>query len=71
MPRIASTLFVAAVSLATTVPAQANWFKCFYHDVKSSWHTSNMWPQPYVDPDRNAVKQPLAIMHAHGGGATT
>jgi hypothetical protein len=66
MPRIASALFVTIVSLVTTVPAQANWFKCFYYDVKSSWHTSNMWPKPYVDPDRKAVKDPLAIMHARG-----
>jgi hypothetical protein len=66
MPRIASALLAATVSLAAAVPAQANWLKSFYHDVRGSWHTNNMWPQPYIDPDRKAVKEPLAIMHARG-----
>ncbi len=66
MPRILTVLVVAAVSLTASAKVRANWFKSFYHDVHSGFHTNNMWPQPYIDPDRKAVKEPLAIMHARG-----
>jgi hypothetical protein len=66
MPRIATALLVGAISLAASSKVQANWFKSIYWDVRSGFHTNNMWPQPYIMPDRKAVKEPLAIMHARG-----
>jgi hypothetical protein len=66
MSRIATAALVGVIALTASAKAQANWFKSIYHDFSSSWHVSNMWPQPYIDPDRKAVKEPIAIMHARG-----
>jgi hypothetical protein len=66
MPRIATWLVAGAVALGASAKAEANWFKSFYYDVSSSWHINNMWPQPYIDPDRKSVKEPFAIMQARG-----
>jgi hypothetical protein len=66
MPRIAIGLLVGVASLWASASAQANWFKCIYHDIHSGFHTNNMWPQPYVEPARKAVREPLAVMYARG-----
>jgi hypothetical protein len=62
MSRIATALLFTAVSFSAAADVQAGW----YHDFHHAWHVNNMWPQPYIAPDRAAVKQPLAIMHARG-----
>ena len=66
MPRIATALLVGAISLAASAKVEANWFKSIYWGMHSGFHTNNMWPQPYIEPERKAVKEPLAIMHARG-----
>jgi hypothetical protein len=66
MSRIATALLFTAVSFSAAADVQANWFKSTCHDIHYGWHVSNMWPQPYIAPDRRAVKEPLAIMHARG-----
>ncbi|MEX2137929.1 MAG: hypothetical protein WD894_01620 [Pirellulales bacterium] len=66
MPRVASGLLVGVLSLWASAAAQANWFKTIYHDVRGGFHTNNMWPEPYVEPSRRAVKEPFAILHARG-----
>ena len=66
MPRIAAALFVAAASLMSSATVQANWFKSFYYDVRGGFHTNNMWPKPYIEPERRSVREPLAILHARG-----
>jgi hypothetical protein len=66
MPRIATGLLVGVISLWAWASAQANWFKTIYHDVRGGFHTNNMWPEPYTEPSRRAVKEPFAVMHARG-----
>jgi hypothetical protein len=66
MSRIATVLLFTAVSFSAAADVQAGWFKSTYHDLHYGWHINNMWPQPYIAPDRRAVKEPLAIMHARG-----
>jgi hypothetical protein len=66
MSRIATALLFTAVSFSAAADVQAGWFKSTCHDVHSGWHTSNMWPQPYIAPDRRSVKEPIAIMQARG-----
>lgn len=66
MPRIASGLLVGLISLWASASAQANWFKTFYHDVRGGFHVNNMWPEPYIEPSRRAVREPFAVMHARG-----
>ncbi len=66
MPRITTGLLVGVVSICASATAEANWFKTIYHDVRSGFHTNNMWPQPYIEPSRKSVREPLAVMHARG-----
>jgi hypothetical protein len=66
MSRIATGLFFTAVLFSAASDVQAGWFQSTYHDMKSAWHINNMWPQPYIAPDRRAVKEPIAIMQARG-----
>ena len=66
MPRIATALLFTAISFSAAAEVQANWFRSTYHDIHAGWHTSNMWPQPYIGPERRAVKEPIAIMQARG-----
>ncbi len=66
MPRIVLGLLVGVVSLWASASAQGNWFKCIYHDIHSGFHTNNMWPEPYVEPARRAVREPFAVMYARG-----
>src|SRR5688572_31675583 len=62
MPRIASALLAGAVSLSAVTAVQAGWFQSWRH----AWHVNNMWPEPYIGPDRWAVKQPICIMEQRG-----
>jgi hypothetical protein len=66
MSRIASALLFTAVSFSAAADVQAGWFGSTCHDIHHAWHVNNMWPQPYIAPDRRAVKEPLAIMYARG-----
>jgi hypothetical protein len=66
MLRIASRVLVAALAIAAAAPAQANWFKTFYHDVSGSWHRNNMWPEPFIEPDRAAVRTHFVVMQQRG-----
>ena len=66
MPRIATGLLVGVMSLWASASAQANWFKTIYHDVRGGFHANNMWPKPYIEPSRRAVKEPFAVLHARG-----
>ena len=36
------------------------------YDLHSAYHTNKMWPEPYVHPERAAVKAPFAVMEARG-----
>jgi len=66
MSRTVVALLFAVISLTASARTQANWFKSFYYDVSSGFHENNMWPKPFLVPDRHAVKEPFAIMQARG-----
>jgi hypothetical protein len=66
MSRIATALLFTAVSFSAAADVQAGWFRSTCDDIHAGWHTSNMWPQPYIAPERRAVKEPIAIMQARG-----
>jgi hypothetical protein len=66
MPRIATGLLVGVISLWASASAQANWFKTIYHDIRTGFHANNKWPEPYIAPSRQSVREPLAVMHARG-----
>jgi len=54
------------VSLACTVPAQANWISDFIHSVVRDTKRRNCWPKPFTCPDFDAVRAPFAIMVENG-----
>jgi hypothetical protein len=73
MLRIRSTLIAGALALAAAVPAYANWYKStchgcngWYHGWHAAYHANHYWPEPYVLPDRMAVKSPICYMEARG-----
>ncbi len=40
---------------------KAQW-NCFWDRVHLDWHRNNAWPEPFVQADRKAVKDPIAVM---------
>jgi hypothetical protein len=61
-------LAVVAVALAvsTFAPAQAVWVDSHVRYVRCGYHTNDLWPWPYICPDRAAVREPFAIMVNNG-----
>jgi hypothetical protein len=60
-------------ALACAVPARASWIDCmiqggkdFCHGVARDIKRRNCWPQPFVCPDRQAIRSPLNIMVSNG-----
>lgn len=69
-----SKFIVAAVGLAASIPGWAN---AEWHHVQSSWDTFwhdvhihrkrvAYWPDPFVLPDRELVRQPFKVMVDNG-----
>jgi hypothetical protein len=55
--------------LAILVPAgkaHGQWFEQFKHNFKRDYHRNMMWPEPFLQSDRNAVVCPFAIQTANG-----
>jgi hypothetical protein len=52
-----------AVSAGT---ARAQWFENFKHNCKRDYHRNAMWPEPFLQPDRNSVMAPFVIQTANG-----
>jgi hypothetical protein len=46
--------------------ARAVFFDDGAHYVKSNFHANQMWPWPYVCPDRVAVREPFCLMVNNG-----
>jgi hypothetical protein len=64
-PRLLRCLLFAAVAL-TTMPVQADWLCDFFHSFPQDTKRRNCWPQPFVCPDRQAVRMPFAIEANNG-----
>jgi hypothetical protein len=73
MARFVRFAVPALLTLAGLVPARAGWFssivegtKQFGRSVVRDTKRRNCWPQPFVIPDRHAVRSPFAVMVANG-----
>lgn len=44
----------------------SQWFSRFCESVKRDYHRNKMWPEPFLQPDREAVMTPFAIQTANG-----
>ena len=61
--RFATSALLAASYAA---PVYANWFTEFWADCGRSAERRACWPQPFVCPDREAVREPFVTMVANG-----
>src|SRR4051812_24195955 len=69
MPAMRRTLLAAAAAVVVIASAQQASAVCCDETamyVKQGYHTNQMWPWPYVCPDRVAVREPFAIMVNNG-----
>ena len=63
--RLLRCLLFATITLVT-IPVQADWLCDFFHSIPQDTKRRNCWPQPFVCPDRQAVRAPFAIEVANG-----
>jgi hypothetical protein len=63
--RLLRGLLFAAIALVA-LPVQADWLCDFLHSIPQDIKRRNCWPQPFVCPDRQAVRTPFAIEVANG-----
>lgn len=75
MARFVRVAVLAAATLACLAPAQAgwHWFSCvvegtkeFGRQVARDTKRRNCWPEPFLAPDRDAVRSPFALMVSNG-----
>jgi hypothetical protein len=66
MLRLGSALLLVAVLLGSATPAKAQWFENFCERFKRDYHRNKMWPEPFLQADRQATMAPFAIQTANG-----
>lgn len=66
MLRLASALLLVVVCLGAAQPAKAQWFETFCERFKRDYHRNKMWPEPFLQADRQATMAPFAIQVANG-----
>jgi hypothetical protein len=66
MPRCAAIVLVFLGILASAASAEAQWFEQFKQNFKRDYHRNSMWPEPFLQADRDAVMRPFAIQTANG-----
>ena len=71
--RFVRSAVLIAAGLACVAPARAEWIssvvegtKKVFRSVARDTKRRNCWPEPFVQPDRYAVRAPLAIMVSNG-----
>ena len=57
---------IFAVVTLTTLPLSADWLCDFFNSVARDTKRRNCWPAPFICPDRQAVREPFAIMVNNG-----
>jgi hypothetical protein len=55
-----------AVTAFVALPVQADWLCEFLHSIPQDTKRRNCWPQPFVCPDRQAVRLPFTIQTGNG-----
>jgi hypothetical protein len=66
MLRLGSIILVLSVFLGTASSAKAQWFDKFCTNFKRDYHRNKMWPEPFLQADRQATMAPFAIQTANG-----
>ncbi|MEX0977740.1 MAG: hypothetical protein WDZ48_02750, partial [Pirellulales bacterium] len=66
MSRYMGIILVFGAVLASASAAQAQWFENFKADCKRDYHRNAMWPEPFLQADREATMAPFAIQTANG-----
>lgn len=66
MLRYGPVMLVLWAILVAADTAEAQWFETFKHNFKRDYHRNAMWPEPFLQPDRNSVMAPFAIQTANG-----
>jgi hypothetical protein len=66
MSRCAAFILVVLGVLVSAESAEAQWFEQFKQNFKRDYHRNTMWPEPFLQADRNAVMCPFAIQTANG-----
>ena len=66
MLRLGSIVLLVIVCLGTATPAKAQWFEKFFDRFKRDYHRNKMWPEPFLQADRQATMAPFAIQTANG-----
>jgi len=66
MLRLGSIILVLSVFLGLANSAQAQWFEKFCANFKRDAHRNAMWPEPFLQADRQATMAPFAIQVANG-----
>lgn len=59
-------LSVVMVGLTQATPAQAQFVKKIVHSIVQDTKRNNCWPNPFIMPDRQAVRTPIAMMVEQG-----
>jgi hypothetical protein len=60
---------VILCGFAQVVPAEAQpcaWWHAFCYSVARDWRRNNCWPDPFLGPDRHAVRAPFVVMVKNG-----
>ena len=66
MSRCGAIFFLMLAVLASAGKAHGQWFEQFKQNFKRDYHRNAMWPEPFLQADRNAVMCPFAIQTANG-----
>jgi hypothetical protein len=66
MSRCLGIILVVGTIWASASSAQAQWFETFKQNFKRDYRRNSMWPEPFLQPDRNAAMAPFAIQTANG-----
>ncbi|MBX7075097.1 MAG: hypothetical protein K1X71_18295 [Pirellulales bacterium] len=67
------TLLITFGLLSTHSAAASDWsrraklkFEAWKAECHHAWHMNNIWPEPYIAPDRAACRAPFEVMVAQG-----
>ncbi len=66
MLRLGLVTLVLSVVCGTAGVAHAQQKGSCWEGFKRDWHRNAMWPEPFLQPDRNATMAPFAIQIANG-----
>jgi hypothetical protein len=64
--RLVRCVVFLLVALGFALPAQAEWIREFCRAVARDTKRRNCWPKPFTYPDRQAVREPFAVMISNG-----